>query len=93
MEWQARWYRLSRPCVPRLLWYEESRKGVRMFRVFEVPRSSGEGKSEKGYQIFWCPSAPLHYADKIPHDEKVYAHKQAAYRRKKQLEELAKAAS
>lgn len=49
-----------------------------MFKVFPV---------EGGYQIFWCPSAPMHYADKIAHDEKVYSRKQAAYRRKKQLEE------
>ena len=49
-----------------------------MFKVFEV---------EGGFQIFWCPSAPMHYADKIPHDDKVYKHRQAAYRRRKQLEE------
>jgi hypothetical protein len=57
-----------------------------MFRVFEVPREV-EGKPEKGYQIFWCPSAPMHYADKIPHDNKVYSKKQAAYRRRKQLQD------
>ena len=51
------------------------------FRVYKV---------EGGYQIFWCPSAPMHYADRIAHDEKVYSKKQAAYRRSKQLtEELA----
>jgi hypothetical protein len=51
------------------------------FRVYPV---------EGGYQIFWCPSAPKHYQDKIPHDDKVYTKKQAAYRRMKQLrEELA----
>lgn len=49
-----------------------------MFKVFPV---------EGGYQIFWCPSAPMHYADKIPHDDKVYSKKQSAYRRKKQLQE------
>jgi hypothetical protein len=49
-----------------------------MFKVFPV---------EGGYQIFWCPSAPMHYADKIPHDGKVYKQRQAAYRRKKQLQE------
>jgi len=49
-----------------------------MFKVFPV---------EGGYQIFWCPSAPMHYADKIPHDGRVYSKKQAAYRRKKQLQE------
>lgn len=52
-----------------------------MFKVFPV---------EGGYQIFWCPSAPKHYQDRIPHDGKVYTKKQAAYRRVKQLrEELA----
>lgn len=48
------------------------------FKVYRV---------EGGYQIFWCPSAPMHYADKIPHDGKVYSKKQAAYRRAKQLTE------
>ncbi len=48
-------------------------------------------KVEGGYQIFWCPSAPMHYADRIAHDERVYTKKQAAYRRAKQLtEELAR---
>jgi hypothetical protein len=46
------------------------------FRVYPV---------EGGYQIFWCPSAPMHYADRIPHDDKVYSKRQAAYRRAKQL--------
>jgi hypothetical protein len=49
-----------------------------MYRVFEV---------EGGYQIFWCPSAPVHYADKVPYDGKVYTKRQAAYRRCKQLNE------
>jgi hypothetical protein len=49
-----------------------------MFRVYPV---------EGGYQIFWCPSAPMHYSDKIPHDDKIYTKRQAAYRRKKQLDE------
>lgn len=57
-----------------------------MFKVFEVPKEV-EGKTEQWYQIFWCPSAPMHYADKIPHDDKVYKHRQAAYRHKKRLEE------
>ena len=57
-----------------------------MFRVFEVPREV-EGKTEKGYQIFWCPSAPKHFADKIPHNGRIYSKRQAAYRRKKQLQE------
>jgi len=47
-----------------------------MFKVFPV---------EGGYEIFWCPSAPRHYQDKIPHDGKVYTKKQAAYRRVSQL--------
>jgi hypothetical protein len=29
----------------------------------------------------------MHYADKIPHDDKVYSKRQAAYRRAKQLTE------
>jgi hypothetical protein len=44
-------------------------------------------KVEGGYQIFWCPSAPVHYADRIPYDGKVYSKRQAAYRRVKQLSE------
>lgn len=45
---------------------------------------------EGGFQIFWCPSAPKHYQDRIPHDDKIYTKRQAAYRRVKQLrEELA----
>ena len=52
------------------------------FKVFPV---------EGGYEVFWCPSAPMHYADKIPHDGKVYSTRQAAYRRKQHLnEKLAK---
>ncbi len=49
-----------------------------MYKVFEVPG---------GYEIFWCPSAPIHFNDKIPYDGKVYSKKQAAYRRLKQLNE------
>ena len=49
-----------------------------MYKVYEVPG---------GYQIFWCPSAPTHYNDRIPYDDKVYSKKQAAYRRNKQLNE------
>lgn len=49
-----------------------------MYKVFPV---------EDGFQIFWCPSAPLHYNDKIPYNNKVYPQKQAAYRRCKQLNE------
>jgi hypothetical protein len=53
-----------------------------MYKVYEV---------EGGYQIFWCPSAPMHYQDRIPHDDRVYSKKQAAYRRNKQLNEQLKA--
>lgn len=47
-----------------------------MYKVFAV---------EGGFEIFWCPSAPYHFNDKIPYDGKVYAHRAAAYRRVKQL--------
>lgn len=57
-----------------------------MFKVFKV-KIMEDGKLEDRYQIFWCPSAPMHYQDRIPHDEKVYKQRQAAYRRKKQLQE------
>jgi hypothetical protein len=46
------------------------------YKVFQVPG---------GFEIFWCPSAPMHYQDRIPHDGKVYSKKQAAYRRVAQL--------
>ncbi len=49
-----------------------------MYKVFAVPG---------GWQIFWCPSAPTHFNDKIPYDDKVYTKRQAAYRRCKQLNE------
>lgn len=52
-----------------------------MYKVFAV---------EGGYQVFWCPSAPTHYNDCIPYSTKVYTHKQAAYRRCKQLREKQK---
>lgn len=49
------------------------------YKVYEV-----DGK----YQIFWCPSAPVHYNDRIPYDgRKLYSKRQAAYRRCKQLNE------
>lgn len=47
-----------------------------MHKVFQV---------NGGFQIFWCPSHPKHYADKIPASERIYRQKQAAYRRCKQL--------
>ncbi len=49
-----------------------------MYKVFEV---------EGGWKIFWCPSAPTHFNDKIPYDGKVYSKRSAAYRRVKQLNE------
>jgi hypothetical protein len=52
-----------------------------MYKVFEV---------EGGYEIFWCPSAPYHYNDKIPYDGRIYAHRAAAYRRVKQLNDALK---
>ena len=47
-----------------------------MYKVFQV---------EGGFQIFWCPSAPIHYNDRVPYDDKVYSTRAAAYRRVKQL--------
>jgi hypothetical protein len=42
---------------------------------------------EGHYQIFWCPSAPLHYNDRMPYSDYLYAYPSAAYRRCKQLNE------
>jgi hypothetical protein len=47
-----------------------------MYKVFRVIG---------GYQIFWCPSAPIHYDDRKPYDGRVYPKRQAAYRRCQQL--------
>lgn len=47
-----------------------------MYKVFAV---------DGGFEIFWCPSAPYHFNDKIPYDGKVYSTRAAAYRRVKQL--------
>ncbi len=52
-----------------------------MFKVFKV---------EGGWEVFWCPSAPRHYQDKIPHDGKVYTEKSAAYRRVAKLKQQLK---
>jgi hypothetical protein len=52
-----------------------------MYKVFPA---------EGGFEVFWCPSAPIHYNDKIPYDGKIYSKKQAAYRRCKQLNEALK---
>jgi hypothetical protein len=48
-----------------------------MYKVFEV-----EGC---GFQIFWCPSAPIHYNDRVPYNDKIYPQRQGAYRKCKQL--------
>lgn len=55
-----------------------------MYKVFAVAG---------GYQIFWCPSAPLHFNDCVPYVEHrrnsppngVYASGTAAYRRRSSL--------
>lgn len=52
-----------------------------MYKVFQV---------EGGYEIFWCPSAPTHFNDKISYDGKVYSTRPAAYRRVKQLNDALK---
>lgn len=52
-----------------------------MYKAFAV---------EGGFEIFWCPSAPIHFNDKIPYDGKVYPQRQAAYRRVKQLNDRLK---
>lgn len=49
-----------------------------MHKVFQV---------DGGFQIFWCPSHPQHYTDKVPANDRIYRQKQAAYRRCKQLNE------
>jgi hypothetical protein len=60
---------------------ETKKEGVAMYKVFAV---------EGGYEIFWCPSAPIHYNDKIAYDGKVYTTRAAAYRRVKQLNDALK---
>jgi hypothetical protein len=47
-----------------------------MYEVFKV---------EGGWQVFWCPSAPTHYSDKVPYDGHIYPQRQGAYRRKATL--------
>ena len=42
-------------------------------------------KVEGGWEIFWCPSAPLHYDDRKVYDGKVYPQRPGAYRRVSQL--------
>ena len=53
-----------------------------MYKVFEVATEEG-----KKYQIFWCPSAPHTYTDKVPYTDRLYPHRQAAYRMCKKLNE------
>lgn len=48
-------------------------------------------KVEGGWQIFWYPSAPIHWNDGIPYDGKVYSTRPAAYRRYKQLKDALEA--
>lgn len=48
-----------------------------MYKVFQLEN----GK----WQIFWCPSWPVHVGDKQPYSAKQYPHKQAAYYRCGQL--------
>ncbi len=52
-----------------------------MYKVFKV---------EGGYEVFWCPSAPVHFADKVPYDGKIYKQAAAAYRRVKELNDRMK---
>lgn len=56
-----------------------------MYKVFKVAG---------GWEIFWCPSAPIHFNDRVPYDGKVYSTRPAAYRRVKQLnDELERSAA
>lgn len=52
-----------------------------LYRVFKVGDQ---------YQIFYCPSAPIHYNDRVPYNGRLYPKRQAAYRRCKQLNEQVK---
>jgi hypothetical protein len=48
-----------------------------MYKVFKV---------EGGYQIFWCPSAPYHFNDRVPYNDHIYTGgPAAAYRYVKKL--------
>lgn len=47
-----------------------------MYKVFSVAG---------GHQIFWCPSAPTHYSDKVYYSEKVYPAPNNAHRQCKRL--------
>lgn len=46
-----------------------------MYKAFPV---------EGGYEVFWCPSAPQHYADKIPYDGRI-RNKSAAHMQARRL--------
>jgi hypothetical protein len=61
-----------------------------MYRVFKVEKDKVPAGYEEGYEIFWCPSAPVHYNDRVPYDGKVYTKRPAAYRRVKQLNDKVK---
>ena len=61
-----------------------------MYRVYEVEKDKLPEGYQEGYEIFWCPSAPIHYNDRVPYDGKVYSKRPAAYRRVKQLNDALK---
>ena len=50
-----------------------------MYKVFPTEKKDG-------FQIFWCPSAPTYYSDKVPYSDRVYTHRQGAYRKLKSLD-------
>lgn len=51
------------------------------YKVFKVKDKDGVD----GWEIFWCPSAPVHFDDRKVYDGKVYPQRAGAYRRVKQL--------
>lgn len=58
-----------------------------MYKVFTVDTNEG-----KRFQVFWCPSSPRHYNDKVPYidprnvkNQGLYTRRQAAYRRMVEL--------
>ena len=59
-----------------------------MYKVFQTVKS--DNAKENRWEIFWCPSAPYHFMDKLPHDGKAYSTRAAAYRRVKQLNDALK---
>lgn len=50
------------------------------YKVFEVDNEQG-----KRWEIFYCPSAPVLYSDRVAYDGTLYTHRQAAYRHCKKL--------